>query len=680
MSLANETSPYLLQHAKNPVEWFPWGEAAFEKARKEDKPILVSIGYAACHWCHVMEHESFEDEATAKFMNTYFVNIKVDREERPDVDHIYMNACQLLTGAGGWPLNMFLTPELLPFSGGTYFPPKPGYGKPSWMDVLMYMKNVFTNERDKVEEQAQLIKTHLIKMDNAFVDQLVLPEGKLIISKSDIQTAVQTMQHNFDSENGGFGGAPKFPGSMSLMMLLKYYYYEQDATILNHVTLSLDKMMLGGIFDQIGGGFARYTVDAQWMIPHFEKMLYDNALLVSLYAEAFRITGNDDYKQVIEKTLRFVERELMHPEGGFYASYDADSEGVEGKYYTFTVDEIKSVLGDETEFASTVYNLTAAGNWEHTNILFRNKTNTVAAVAMGLDVNTFNNKLDRVNQLLFEYRNNRIKPGLDDKIILSWNAMMCCAYVQAFKALGDEHYKQIVVAQLDFLLSAFNDTANEGALLHTYKNGVAKYPAFIEDYALMIQLLLDVYEITSDSNYLNKAIQYSTFVETQFMGADGLYYYTLKSQHDVPYRSKDFYDNATPSGNSVMANNVLRLSILTGEENYRQQAEKMLLLIKTNMLKHGTSFGNWLCAALQITYPVAEVGITGKAAFELRDAIFKIYYPQLIVMCDAAGNQTYPLVAGRYEASKNQIFLCRNNSCNLPVTTVQDFEQMLNKF
>lgn len=678
--LIHETSPYLLQHAHNPVEWFPWGELAFEKARKEDKPILISIGYAACHWCHVMEHESFENVATAEFMNTYFVNIKVDREERPDLDHIYMNTCQLLTGAGGWPLNVFLTPELLPFSAGTYFPPKPGYGKPSWMDVLMYMKNVFTNERDKVEQQAQSIREHLFKMDQSFIEKIKLPEGTALFNKEELITTVTQLKKQFDTEDGGFGSAPKFPGSMALQFLLRYNFFQKDEAVQQHIHLSLHKMMFGGIYDHIGGGFARYTVDKKWIIPHFEKMLYDNALLISLYAEAYREQPNNNYKSVIENTLAFVEREWMTTEGGFYASYDADSEGVEGKFYTFTYHELESILKENFALAEKVYQIKEAGNWEHTNILFRNKTNDELAVEMEISVAELTQQLDAIKSQLFEYRENRIKPGLDNKIILSWNALMCSGYVQAFKALGNVHYKSIAIKNLDFMLNAFADKQNPDVLLHTYTNGVAKYPAFIDDYAALIGVLLDVYEITNQDAYLTKAIQYTTYLHTAFKGADGMYFFTPQSQTDIPIRSKDFYDNATPCGNSIMANNLIRLSILTGNNNYYEQAEAMLQLIKTSMLKYGNSFGNWLNAALTFVYPIAEIGITGKNAAALRDAVFGFYYPNSIIQIDELGESTFPLLENRYTNNQTQIFLCRNNTCAMPVSTVQDFTELLNKF
>ncbi|MFI5170852.1 MAG: thioredoxin domain-containing protein [Chitinophagales bacterium] len=679
--LIHETSPYLLQHAYNPVEWFPWGDAAFEKAKKEDKPILVSIGYAACHWCHVMEHESFENEVTAKFMNTWFVNIKVDREERPDIDNIYMSACQILTGAGGWPLNIFLTPDLIPFSGGTYFPPKPGYGKPSWMEVLMYMKDVFSRERDKVEEQAATLSDHILKMDNAFVGEgLEIPEGENLFSKEDVVSIVRGLKNNFDNVEGGFGNAPKFPSTMNLLFLLRVNFFNSNIEIEDHIHLSLKKMMLGGIFDHAGGGFARYTVDRKWMVPHFEKMLYDNALLVLLYAEAFMATKNDDYRNVVIKTLKFLEDELMHADFGFYSSYDADSEGVEGKFYTFTKNEINQIFGNESDLVCKIYTITEEGNWEHTNILFRTKTDDAIAEELNISKNEFKLKLDQINQQLFNYRQKRVKPGLDDKIILSWNALTCSAFVQAFKATGIEHYREMAIKNMDFLIRAFGNKKQKGELFHTYKNGASKHPAFIEDYGAVIQALLDVYEISGNEKYLTEALDQNKFVLENFSDNNGLFYFTKKDQEDIPMRNKDFYDNATPSGNSLMVNNLLRLSVYTGNQEFTYHAFKMIALLKKAVLQYSASFGNLACAILKTVYPVAEVAILGAGAAGVKDMLIKHYYPHMVLQTDTTGNSDAPLLKNRFPEEGTFIYLCRNNTCNLPVSSLQDFIEALEEF
>ncbi len=679
--LIHENSPYLLQHAYNPVEWFAWGDDAFNKAKNEDKPILVSIGYAACHWCHVMEHESFENEETAKFMNTWFVNIKIDREERPDIDNIYMNACQILTGAGGWPLNIFLTPNLLPFSGGTYFPPKPGYGKPSWMEVLMYMKDVFTNSRDKVEQQAATLSDHILKMDNAFVSQLTeLPLPANVFSQDEIESAINGLQNNFDTIDGGFGSAPKFPGSMSLLFLCRTLFYMPNATIEKQLHLSLNKMLEGGIYDQIGGGFARYTVDKKWIIPHFEKMLYDNALLITVYAETYRAKKQKQYLQIIIETIDFLERELMSPEFGFYASYDADSEGVEGKYYTFSIEEINQIFIEDNAFVCRLYNIEQNGNWEHTNILFRTTNNEALASEFNLSLVDVEIKISAIKKRLLQYREKRIKPALDDKIILSWNALTCSAYVQAFKATNLLRYKTMAISNLNFLIAKFSDSEHPNQLFHTYKNNIAKHPAFIEDYAAYIQALLDVYEITSDIQYLEIAISCNKYVNAHFGDSDGLFFFTNKNQKDIPIRNKDFYDNATPSGNSIMLQNLIRLHIFTGNNELYQQSVRMISSLKVSMIKHGSSFGNWLTAALQFVYPIAEVVIMGKEAHEMADKVMQMYYPHLLMQFSKKENTDYPLLMGRYSEKATFIYLCKNNVCNLPVNSAEDLAEALKEF
>ena len=679
--LIHENSPYLLQHAYNPVEWFPWGDEAFQKAKKEDKPILVSIGYAACHWCHVMEHESFEDERTALFMNTWFVNIKVDREERPDIDNIYMNACQLLTGAGGWPLNVFLTPDLLPFSGGTYFPPKPGYGKPSWMEVLMYMKDIFSRERDKVELQASALSEHILQMDNAFITPLKdISANETPFTQQEINTAINNLKNNFDTVDGGFGSAPKFPGTMSLQFLCRANFFQKDADIEKHIHLSLQKMMYGGIFDQIDGGFARYTVDKKWIIPHFEKMLYDNALLIQLYAEVYMATSNKEYLHVVLRSLDFLEREMMNEEFGFYSSYDADSEGVEGKYYTYTYDEIQTLLGEDIEFVSRLYNIEKTGNWEHTNILYRSVDNNVLSSEFSMNIKEVENKIELINTKLLVLRKSRIKPGLDDKIILSWNALTCSAFVMAYKATALKKFRDTAIKNLEFLSTAFEDKNMAGQLFHTYKNGLAKHNAFIEDYAAMIQALLDVYEITADEKYLLRAQLHTTFVMENFIDKEGMFYFTHKDQPDIPLRNKDFYDNATPSGNSIMVHDLIRLSILTGEKNWYDFAINMLMKLKPSILKHGSSFGNWLGAALKIVNPYGEVAVVGKDALPLMEELYHIYYPHLIFQADVTGNSTYPLLQNRFKKEGTYIHLCKNNVCKLPVSSVSDYQLALKEF
>lgn len=676
--LIKETSPYLLQHAHNPVNWFAWGEEAFQKAKEEDKPILVSIGYAACHWCHVMEHESFEDEQTAAFMNTCFVNIKVDREERFDVDHIYMNACQLLTGAGGWPLNMFLTPDLKPFTGGTYFPPKPAYGKPSWMNVLVYVHEQFTQHRDKVEEQAQLLADHILKMDEAFVQPLEsIQKGSEIFSKDELISSIRNMKLHFDTTDGGFGNAPKFPGAMNLRFLLKTNYYLKDQEIEEHIFRSLDHMMQGGIYDQIGGGFARYTVDKKWIIPHFEKMLYDNALLISLYAEAYAATKNNAYKNLVEQSMLFVERELMQADGGFYASYDADSEGAEGKFYTWTTEEIQSLFPDDYDFVCKLYSITDAGNWEHTNILHRTIPDEILGTEFQLTETELAARIASVNKKLFDAREKRIRPGLDNKIILGWNALMISAVVKAYHALGNDHYKSLAEKSYQFIKSSFK--RSDPAYYHTFQNGSGKHPAFLEDYAAFINASLDMYELLQSYEHLQFAIALSDYVIENF--SDGpVFYFTHKEQHDIPLRNKDFYDNATPSGNSMMLENFLRIANYTNNSVWMMRAENLFATLKTNIIKHSTSFGNWLSAAGAILYPHADIVITGKNAADIAAQIKQTYYPYRTIRYADLNNAADPIFENRIKENTDLIYLCRNGVCQIPVNNVADFFSLLQEF
>lgn len=673
--LIHETSPYLLQHAYNPVEWHAWGPEAFEKARRDDKPVLVSIGYAACHWCHVMEHESFENETTADFMNRHFINIKIDREERPDIDAIYMNACQLITGAGGWPLNMFLTPDLLPFTGGTYYPPKPGYGKPSWMEVLTFVHTVFTGERDKVEEQSHQLAEHIQKMDAAFVSHIEMPEtGWAMIEKKELEQAVEMLKKQFDRTDGGFGNAPKFPGSMSLLFLLRMQFFQRDEHVMDFLQCSLQKMMFGGLFDQAEGGFARYCVDKKWMVPHFEKMLYDNALLISLYAEAFQFTGNAAWWKVVERTCAFLEKNMQHHEGGFYASYDADSEGVEGKYYTFSMQEIETATGENAALAKMLYNISETGNWEHTNILFRTKTDEELKKAFSLSDAGLFEKIDKINDDLTKLRASRIKPGLDDKIILSWNAMAVSAFVSAFKASGDGHYKEVAMNTLQFLLRQFSAGDAEEQMHHNYTKGNLQHPAFLEDYASLIKAMIDVYEISGDHEILERSLIMTTYVLHHFAGADGMFYFTGLGQTDIPIRNKDYYDNATPSGNSVMAENLLRLSVLSGKSELKVHAEKMLALIKKSALQYGTSFGNWLMVFMRMAYAEMEIAVCGNDANRWIADVLKKYYPITIIQQTDHEKNNYPLLHARFIPGKNLIYICRNGVCSLPVSSLQDFE------
>ena len=656
--LLNETSPYLLQHAHNPVDWYPWGQEALSKAKAENKPILVSIGYAACHWCHVMERESFENETTAAFMNEHFVNIKIDREERPDLDHIYMDAVQAITGSGGWPLNVFLTPDGKPFYGGTYFPPKQAFNRPSWLETLAGVTEAFRQRRHEIDAQAENLTEHIRQSNSFGVNKPASP----VFTKEKTRETELNILRQADQDWGGFGKAPKFPQSFSIQFLLR-----QKAEGINHALFSLDKMIFGGIYDQLGGGFARYSTDTEWLAPHFEKMLYDNALLVSVLSEAFQINKKNLYKNTIHHTLSFIQNELMHPEGGFYSALDADSEGVEGKFYVWGENEVKDALGDKAEEFSRYYDVTATGNWEHKNILR----------VKNFDENIQELLAESRSKLLSE-RNKRIRPALDDKIILGWNALMNTACSRAFSATGAEDYRQIAITNMQFLLGNFADK-DSGRYYHTWKKE-ARYPAFLDDLAFLVQALILLQEITGDITWLDKARDITEMVIRDFSDEENFFfYYTPAWQEDVILRKKEIYDGAVPSGNSVMAENLLRLSIFFDKPEWRERAAAMVSSLEQVILRYPTSFGNWACVLQELVSGTNEIAITGKGYKDVLDEILGIHLPHRVIMASETPVNSYPLMSGKKATDPPSIWLCKNYNCQLPVTTVTELISLINK-
>jgi len=677
--LVNELSPYLLQHAYNPVNWYPWSTEALDKAKQEDKPILISIGYAACHWCHVMERESFENEEVASYMNEHFVNIKVDREERPDLDNIYMEALTIISGSGGWPLNCFLLPDGRPFYGGTYYPPNPGYGKPDWLSLLKSIVRTFSEKRQEVEAQANQLTYHIMAQDKS-VFESSLPEIEVdqLFEAGFAETLFVRFKQRFDKENGGFGAAPKFPGTMNLQWLLFYYHLTKDKTPLQHALFSLDKMCDGGIYDQLGGGFARYSVDNQWLVPHFEKMLYDNALLIDVLADAFKLTHHTKYKETIEETLEFIASEMTSLEGGFYSSYDADSEGVEGKYYVWDKAEIDSILNDESAVFNAFYGVTSNGNREGKNILNRRYTYKSFAEKTGYSVEQLKNLFRRCKRMLLAKRQERVKPALDDKIILGWNALMTTAYAKAFLATGNESFRDAALKNLEFLLEKFSDASNTPALFHTYKDGKAQYPAFLDDYAFLIEAILAVYAITFDEKLPQLANTYLKFVQDSFTDPNShIFFYTPKFQTDVIVRKKEFYDSAIPSGNATMAVNLKQLGIILDQQEYVEQSAYMVKAIETSMLKYPTSFSRWAFAALQFISPSYEVAVIGPNAVNLALQIGKYYHPNIVVMATTDNNSPYSLLQNRFIEGKTLIYVCKNNSCQRPVETIEEALELM---
>jgi len=683
--LIHETSPYLLQHAHNPVDWYPWGEEALQRAKAENKPILVSIGYSACHWCHVMERESFEDEQIAAYMNQHFINIKIDREERPDIDAIYMDAVQVLTGAGGWPLNCFLTPDARPFYGGTYFPPVSKYQRPSWIQVLRSLSDAFRNKRDTVEDQAKQLMAYLEKSDTTLTDKIATnpkrPENFDLLRDIFYQ-----IRARFDGVEGGFGGAPKFPGTMSLSFLLKYYHNTKNTPgsnaheALAHLELSLDKMIRGGIYDQLGGGFARYATDKAWLVPHFEKMLYDNALLVHLLANAYKVTKKPLYKTTIDEILAYIQREMMSQEGGFYAAQDADSEGVEGKFFVWNKSEIETILGEEADLFCHFYDVTEQGNWEEKNILHRADSLKDYVEQNSLDFVQTKNKLNTSRKKLFQHREKRIKPGLDDKILLSWNALMCTGFAKAYEATQHDIYRRIVKDNLAFIFNKFQQAKGSEALYHTYKNGIAKYEAFLDDYAFLIAALLDAYEITFDTTYIDKAGQLTDFVIEKFFDkTHQLFYYTSDNQTDVIVRQRQIYDNATPSGNSTMVSNLQRLGLILEREDYTEVAENMLQKMHHAIVNYPNSFGRWAEALTAQVYPYVEIAVIGEKAENMAAQINEQYIPHKVIMAVREENETYPLLFGKYaESDETLTYICRNYACQAPVETLEEVIETLN--
>ncbi len=690
--LIHETSPYLLQHAYNPVNWYPWGEEALNKSKQEDKPILVSIGYSACHWCHVMERESFEDKETAELMNAQFINIKIDREERPDLDHIYMDAVQAMTGSGGWPLNVFLTPEGKPFYGGTYFPPSPAFNRPSWQDVLTGVSKAFNEKRHEIDAQAENLTAHLLESNN-FGSQ---KEGSISqwATAERLREAVDSIMKTADQAWGGFGRAPKFPQTFTIQFLLRYYYAnrflltaqttntfpdESNEKALKQALLSLDKMIEGGIYDQLGGGFARYSTDTEWLAPHFEKMLYDNALLIAVLGEAYQLTKKERYREVIEETISFVQRELFHPGGGFYAALDADSEGVEGKFYVWSYAEVQEILGEDTELFAAFYDITPKGNWEGTNILRVKRPAEEFATQRGVGVDQLKILLKQGAEKLLAARAHRVRPGLDDKIILGWNALMNTACSKAFAATGKQEFRQLAIENMQFLLEKFKNKQG-GSYAHTWKNDKARYPAFLDDYAYLIQALIHLHEVTAELSWLDEAINLIEFVVTEFSEEEGgFFYYTGRGQQDVIVRKKELYDGAVPSGNAVMAFNLHQAAILLDKPEWRERSEVMLASLGQAIVRYPGSFGVWAGLLLEKHFGTNEIAVIGKEYHMLLPELLEQYIPFRVLMAAENNVEKYPLLSNRDSSKTTSVYLCRDYTCQQPVTSVKALISLIHR-
>ncbi len=656
--LSKETSPYLLQHAHNPVQWKPWSDSLFSTATAADKPILLSIGYAACHWCHVMERESFEDEAVADYMNTHFINIKVDREERPDIDHIYMDALQAMTGSGGWPLNIFLLPNGQPFYGGTYFPPNAMQNRASWMDVLKGVHAAFDSNREKLIEQATHLTAHLLQ-SNIKAQQSQASE--VIATTEEFQMIAQRILQNADTQWGGFGAAPKFPQTFSIQVLFRNYFQNKDQASIVHAIRSIDKMIQGGIYDHVGGGFSRYSVDAMWQAPHFEKMLYDNALILGTLAEAYQITKKPIYQDVIHATFTFLQRELFNGSGGYYAALDADSEGVEGKFYTWSYDELKEIITPEIFDAFIAYyQVTPNGNWEHTNILWtQNEIEKEWEPA-------WQNELKK----LFDARAVRVRPALDHKVILGWNAMLIVGFCKMNAATGNHLYKKAAIECMDWLESNLFH-ADENYFYHSIANGIPKAQAFLDDYANLIQACIQLQEMTGDTSYLFKAKKWMDYVLIHFIDEDGLYfYYTASYQKDVIIRKKESYDGAQPSGNALICSSLFYLGQVFDLTEWRKQAEKMIHSIRPSLLQYPSSFGFWAQSFYQMSTGMIELVGVGPSVYESLPTLNAAFVPNSIRLMSQVQEDSIPLLKGK-QILDNQFFICKNNSCSAPMTSVE---------
>ncbi len=667
--LINSQSPYLLQHAHNPVNWFMWSDEIIYKAQQENKPILVSIGYSSCHWCHVMEHESFEDEKTAALMNEHFINIKIDREERPDLDHIYMDALQAMTGSGGWPLNVFLTPQLKPFYGGTYFPPVAAHGRMSWQDTLLAVSNAFNERKDEIEEQAEKL-TDYINNSNSFTKKR--GEENNAFSDETLDIIAKNILKNADTIWGGFGNAPKFPQTFSIQYLLRHYHFTKDENALQQALLSLDKMILGGIYDQVGGGFARYSTDEKWFAPHFEKMLYDNALLIGVLSEAYQITKNDLYKETIQQTLDFIEREMMSNEFAFYSALDADSEGVEGKYYTWSKQEIEEVLKGDAVLFCEIFQVETKGNWEHTNILWLNKTIEETAFEKNIEIEKLKSKIKEWQKILLIERNRRIRPLLDDKILCNWNCLMSIAYCKAFAATGYEHYRTIAVNNINFILG---NMIVDGQLYHCYKNNVAYNEAFLDDYAYLIWALIHLHEITGEQNYLVKAKEILDITVKKFSDENEIFfYYTSAKQKNIIAKKVEVYDGATPSANAVLCNCMQHLSFVFNDEKIRKRFLAMIANLQQAIINYPTSFGVWLMALQNHIKTVKEIVVCGKQANAVIIDILQAYQPnKIIVFNQGYSNSVLPVCFDKNTDENLAIYLCQNQACLQPFSDLQNF-------
>jgi len=675
--LIRETSPYLLQHAHNPVDWYAWGDEAFEKAKVENKPVLLSIGYSACHWCHVMERECFENETIAGLMNELFVNIKVDREERPDLDEIYMSAVQMLTGRGGWPMTLFLTPDKKPFYGGTYFPPEDRGGMPGFPRVLMGVNQAYRERPVDVEKGVVQILDALHRMsasaqtDKAFSDTIVADSAAKVAQA-------------YDADNGGLGQAPKFPNAGVYELFLRHYHQSKNERYLEMVTHTLTKMACGGIYDHLGGGFHRYSVDAKWLVPHFEKMLYDNAQLVRSYAQAYKISGKPLFKAVVDESLTYLLREMLQPEGGFYATQDADSEGAEGKFFVWTEAEAMGILGDDDgAIFCRIYDVSESGNFEEKNIVHPILTVEQASKYFRMESSEIERVIAKAKQKLFIEREKRVKPFRDEKIITAWNGLMLSGLAEAIKISPKAAYVDAAKRTIEFI---FSKLFRDGLLLHSYKDGQAKLIGFLDDYAFTAVGLLDIYESVFDRSALTRAIELAETMLKEFWDdQDGGFFYTGNSHEKLISRAKPVFDASIPSGNAMATQLLLRLHHLTGEQRYYQYAEMVLRSYYEAMENQPYGFAHLLCALDFYLGKPKELVVVGKRGdLDVEDLLTKIhsiYQPNMTIQL-ASANETLerlsPLMRGKSQVGgKATVYVCHDFTCSAPVTSWDELKPLI---
>lgn len=663
-ALINSNSPYLLQHARNPVNWQPWSENLIEKAKKENKLLLVSIGYAACHWCHVMEHESFEDEEVASVMNAHFVCIKVDREERPDVDQYYMTAVHLMGLQGGWPLNVIALPDGRPVWGGTYFP------KETWLKTISSVARFWKENPEKTQEYAESLQQGITQALLPVETETVFPATRQIVAR-----AVENWKQYFDNENGGRLGYPKFPMPVNLGFLFNFGMIHQDKHALGCVQLTLEKMARGGIYDQVGGGFARYAVDEKWKVPHFEKMLYDNGQLIGICSKAFQHFKSDELKAVVYETVQFIERELMDDSGAFYSSLDADSDGEEGKFYVWKEKELKTILKDDFELFAKYFNVNSKGFWEKGNyILLREFAPEEFARKNGLTVADLHNKIALWKKQLLEERSRRVRPGLDDKTLASWNALVIQGLADASKAFGENRFKDLALKNGRFIKT---NMIKNGMLFHTWKNGKSAVAGFLEDYALVIQAFIALFEISGETEWLKSAEQLLKYTEDHFYDdAAGLFFFSEKENSAVLTNHFQNEDNVVPAANSVMANNLHALYLLLGKPEYLTRAKKMIYHITPHFSKYPHAFANWGNLMLKLIEPHYEIVVIGENAPVKFLEIQNSFHPN-VIWAYSEKKSSLPLFKGRFVRGKTLIYVCREGACQLPVESAAEAVKML---